>query len=156
MLDGHEVSDTEKLFLMNWKAMRKARRRQQKKSLERMPGIYSEAHPSDSVIRSSVPAPPTLPALPARQLPHRLKKRKNTIHEPTFHKLPQLMLSEEVPDNTRVEDFRLPELAPYQGIIAQKGHLVNTLSSNHLPEKPWRTIEVSNGPDQRHYTKILS
>lgn len=146
MLDGHEVSDTEKLFLMNWKAMRKARRRQQKRSLEQMSCILDDALPSDPVI-FSVPVPPTLPALPARQLPQRCKKRRNPTEFGQIHsKLPQLVLSEQVPEIPNVEEnLKLPELIPYQSIIAQQGHLMNALSSNHLPEQSWRPIAV-NGP----------
>lgn len=145
MLDGHEVSDTEKLFLMNWKATRKARRRKQKLSLE-LSCVYDEALPSDPVTLSSILAPPTLPALPARQLPHRCKKRNNPASEPV-HKLPQLVLSEEASNKMKSgeENFKLPELVPYQSTIAQQGHLMNALSNNYLPEKPWRTVEVS-GP----------
>lgn len=130
MLDGHEISETERLFLMNWKVMRKARRRQQKKSLERIPYFLSEAI-SDPTVLSSAPVPPTFPALPARQLPHRCKR------------LPRLTQSEDAPSAVRVEDnFKLPELVPYQSIIAQQQQLMNKLSGHQLPEKPWRTFEV--------------
>lgn len=144
MLDGHEVSETERLFLMNWKAMRKARRRQQKQSLEQMPYILSEPLSSDPVILSSVPL--TLPALPARQLPHRCKKMSHNEVTHKMHVLPQLVHSEEVSGLRKVDnDFKLPELAPYKSIIAQQEHLMNNLSSHHLPEKPWRTYEVMTG-----------
>lgn len=144
ILDGHEVSETERLFLLNWKAMRKARRRQQKKSLEQIPYFLSESQMTDQVYShvSSVPvAPPTLPALPARQLPYRCKKRYR--QETAIQKLPQLIHSEELPSAKQVEDnFKLPELAPYRSIISQQGHLVNKLSNHQVPEKPWRTFEV--------------
>lgn len=139
MLDGHEISETERLFLMNWKAMRKARRRQQKKSLEQIPYFLSEPI-SDPVVLSSVPAPPTLPALPARQLPRRCKRTHQ--QDATHKKLPQLTQSEDMAGAGRVEDnFKLPELVPYQSIIAQQEQLMNKLSGHQLPEKPWRTLE---------------
>ena len=145
LLDDHEVSDTEKQFLMNWKKMRKARRRQQKQSLERMSHFFDETLPSTF---SSVPAPPTLPALPARQLPHRCKKRNTAGELPSItqiHQLPQLLATDEVKNKIEVEEnFKLPELVPYQSIIAQQGHQMNALS-NYLPETSWRAIEV-NGP----------
>ena len=118
--------------------MRKARRRQQKRSLEQMQ--YSEAVPSDLVILSSVPVPPTLPALPARQLPHRCKKQTNESI-PLRSNLPQLVLSEDM-DRVKVEEnFKLPELVPYKSVIAKQGHLINN-------NQPWRTVEVmtGNGP----------
>lgn len=115
--------------------MRKARRRQQKKSLEQIPYFLSEPI-SDPVLLSTVPVPPTLPALPARQLPHRCKR----THRHDIKKLPK---SEDLPGTGRVEDnFKLPELVPYQSIIAQQEQLINKLSSHQLPEKPWRTMEV--------------
>ena len=131
-LDGHEISETERSFLMNWKAMRKARRRQQKRSLDQIPYYLSEPV-SDPILLSSVPAPPTLPALPARQLPRRSKKTHHDIE-----KLPQITESED----SGMMDFKLPELAPYQSIIAQQEQLMNKLSGHQLTEKPWRTLGV--------------
>lgn len=133
-MDGHGVSETEKAFLMNWKAMLKARRRQQKRTLQQIPYIsekLSEQLSSDAAI---IPAPPlTLPALPARQLPRRNKKCSH--HETSFshmqEKLPQLVNHEEVQPTREVDDFKLPELVPYQSMIAQQGHVVNTLSNHH-------------------------
>jgi hypothetical protein len=129
MLDGHEVTDTEKAFLMNWKTMRKARRRLQKQSLGQMP-FFDEASSSGPTILPSIPVPPTLPALPARQLPRRSKKPNN--HESQIKRLPQLVISNEIDGS-----FKLPELIPYQSIITHQGPLLNALSN----EKPWRTIE---------------
>ncbi|CAI8027842.1 hypothetical protein GBAR_LOCUS15856 [Geodia barretti] len=62
MLDGREVSDTERLFLASWKATRKARR----KALHQhkvQQGLQSSAH---YVLSSDPPPPMTMPALPAR------------------------------------------------------------------------------------------
>ena len=146
LLDGHEVSDTEKVFLMNWKKMRKVRRRLQKQSLEQMARFFGETVTSDPVVLSSIPAPPTLPALPARQLPHRCKKRESdSVSLSQIQKLPQLVTSNEVGDKMKVDgNFKLPELVP---IVSQQGHLMNTLSNDYLQEKPWRAIEV-NRPQQ--------
>ena len=149
MLDGHEVSETERQFLMNWKAMRKARRKHQKRSLEQIPYVVNDTLPSSHpVFISSAPAPPpTLPALPARQLPHRCKK---LIHqEPTSsnqfqNNLPTL--TKEMTNAVDFGDFKLPELAPYQSIITQQGHLTSALSNQQLPrERTWRTMEVAAG-----------
>ena len=132
ILDGHEVSDTEKVFLMNWKAMRKARRKQRQQSLEQLIAVPAAA----PAILPSAP-PLTLPALPARQLPHRCKKRRHYIHESApfsyvHNQLPQLISEEiEVTEPDTKKDFKLPELAPYQSVLTQKEHLL----SNHLPEK---------------------
>lgn len=115
---------------MNWKAMRKARRKQQQQSLEQIPCNYRTVPPDPAIL----PAPSlTLPALPARQLPHRCKKRRHYIHEsaPFSHvhnRLPQLIPEEmEVTESDTKKDFKLPGLVPYQSVIARKGHL--------LPEK---------------------
>lgn len=127
--------------------MRKARRKQQKQSLEQMSLLFDETLPPTF---SSATAPPTLPALPARQLPHRCKKRSNPAELPSLsqiHQLPQLLAADEVQNKIKVEEnMKLPELVPYHaGIIAQQGHQMNALSNNYLPEKSWRTVEV-NGP----------
>ena len=124
MLDGHEVSKTEKTFLMNWKAIRKARRRKQKRSFEQIQ-YYGEKIPSDAAILS-VPAPPTLPALPARSLPHRCKKVQSSIND-VSSKLPQLVFSEKT-GSTDDENFKLPELVSYQ-----QEHLIDALNPSHLP-----------------------
>ncbi len=153
ILDGHKVSPTERQFLMSWKVMRKARRRQQKRSLEQMSYVMNEALPpsTHSIFHPSGPAPPlTLPALPARQLPHRCKKvihqepsSSGQIHNSTVH-------TEEMVGAMEFDGFKLPELAPYKSIIAQQGHLMSTLSNQQLPrEKPWRTIEVATGNGMR-------
>ena len=120
MLDGHEVSETEKTFLMNWKAIRKARRRKQKRSLEHIQ-YYGETIKSSDAAILSVPAPPTLPALPARRLPHRCKKQSSM--NDVGSKLPQL-----VSGSTDDENFKLPELVSYQ-----QEHLIDALNPSHLP-----------------------
>lgn len=135
MLDGHEVGEMERQFLMNWKAMRKARRRQQKRSLEQIP--YYQINEKASVpliFHDAGPAPPlTLPALPARQLPHRCKKvmyQEHSVRNNLDH-------CEEIEGG--FDDFKLPELVPYhQSIITQQGNLMSK-------EKLWRTIEVGTG-----------
>lgn len=138
MLDGHEISETERLFLVNWKAMRKARRQQQKKALVEH---FLNEPISDPIVLASVAAPPTLPALPARQLPRRSKKKHQ--QEATHKTLPHLTQVDELPAAKNIEDsFKLPELVPYQSIIAQQEQLMNNLSGHPLQEKPWRTLGV--------------
>lgn len=116
--------------------MRKARRKQQQlQSLEQLPSNYNKTVPLNPAILPSA-LPLSLPALPARQLPHRCKKRRHYIHESapfSINRLPQLIPEEiEVTEpDTKKDDFKLPELVPYQSVIAQKGNLL----SNHLPGK---------------------
>ena len=64
MLDGKEINETAKRFLMNWKASRDARRRQQKQQRH----LYLEGAGSSNVISSGqlssgLSSVPTLPAI---------------------------------------------------------------------------------------------
>lgn len=90
VVDGREVSETEKQFLVNWKAMHKARRKQQKvlQAPRMEPSESSKAIPTaKQILTSSRPAPPlTMPALPARQLPRRQKRHGSLVHQQSqFH-----------------------------------------------------------------------
>lgn len=64
VVDGHVISETERQFLLSWKAMRRARRRQHRQARA---GLIPDGVPTAQQILSSLPAPLTLPALPARQ-----------------------------------------------------------------------------------------
>ena len=139
ILDGREVSDMERQFLINWKVMRKARKRQQKLSINQMTSFFSDFLPSGpdtysaNQILPAIPVPPpTLPALPARQLPHRCKR---SSQQQAHQLLPLLQAPNKVPvssETSELEDFRLPEIAPYETVIVRHdGSLLN----DHLPVK---------------------
>lgn len=150
MLDGHPISDMERIFLMNWKAMRKARRKQQKKSHEQIScdNILSElaSNPSIKKTNSSISVPPLiLPALPPRELPHRCKK---VNQQDIRSKLPQLahhnQLEEPITGELKrgAKDLTLPEIAHNQGVITQAS-LWDSSSNNQLPENMlWRSRAV--------------
>ena len=106
MLDGREVSETERQFLLNWKTMRRARRKQQRlaqRYLQKQNAIDpANVIPTAQQILSSQPAPPlTMPALPARQLPRRTKRPP--------HQQPQ------------TQDPGLPALASYNVVAMHQG-----------------------------------
>ena len=87
VVDGKEVSDTERQFLVNWKAMRKARRKHQRHLMEYPdPLTNSDAIPTAKQIVYKAPPPLTMPALPPRQLPRRTKHQ----HLPAPGPVPQL------------------------------------------------------------------
>ena len=78
-LDGRETTETERIFLLKWKEMRKARHKQGKKPYPLMSdttieGSSHAAYPHRNTRKSMFVHPLTMPALPARQLP---RKRKN-------------------------------------------------------------------------------
>ena len=138
MLDGREVSETEKVFLMNWKAMRKAHKRHQKSSTQ-IPSIFSSMLPSNVIppankIYSST-LPPTLPALPARQLPRRRTKHNQPVPE----EFPRLINPEEVQMVYEKDELTLPELVP---VLTQPG---SYFRDKLRPLESWRTTKVITG-----------
>jgi len=79
-LDGREVTETERTFLLKWKEMRRARIKQEKK-LTSDTTVESSSHTvhSHEKTKKSMPVHPlTMPALPARQLP---RKSKNNYQQ---------------------------------------------------------------------------
>ena len=75
----------ERQFLMNWKAMRKARRRRQRQTRE------GEFLPTAKHIPTALPVPLTMPALPARQ-PLKTRKQHSSLLEDDT-KLPDIIPS---------------------------------------------------------------
>ena len=162
VVDGREVGETEKQFLVNWKAMRKARRKQQKAlQAPRMePSESSKAIPTaKQILTSSRPAPPlTMPALPARQLPRRQKRHGSLVHQQSqFHETLPVYTSHNIvtmhqggytePNGTQQSrGIKLPEIP---------AHIVgNQMSANFSPIKnhmhsvmSHRTIHVIGGSD---------
>lgn len=64
MLDGKEINETAKQFLMNWKANREARRRQQKQQHQLyLEGAGSTNAVSSGQLSSGFSSVPTLPAI---------------------------------------------------------------------------------------------
>ncbi len=78
MVDGKEVSDTERQFLVNWKAIRRARRKNQTQVTDPLTNI--ETIPTAKQILHKGPPPLTMPALPPRQLPRRIKQHSSPRH----------------------------------------------------------------------------
>lgn len=135
-LDGREVSETERQFLMNWKVMRVARRKQQKadaltEQTGSMPMAYSKYQKTQQFTSSSkaqlpkAALPLTLLALPARQLPRRRKRAmqyQHTEHQPEYRTmlLPVYSVAEVSKDISG--GLRLPEIVPDQlpSLVAQK------------------------------------
>ena len=64
MLDGKEINETAKRFLMNWKASRDARRRQRKQLHFLEGGISSDFVSSSSNALSSIPSLPPIQGPP--------------------------------------------------------------------------------------------
>ncbi len=77
MVDGKEVSDTERQFLVNWKAIRRARRKNQKQVAD---PLNIETIPTAKQILHKGPPPLTMPALPPRQLPRRIQQYSSPRH----------------------------------------------------------------------------
>ena len=88
IVDGREVSELERQFLQNWKAMRKARRRQKRQARAELTGLIPPAQQTLSTIPP--PVPPTMPALPARQ-PLKTDWRKKQGAEQEEVRLPELV-----------------------------------------------------------------
>lgn len=165
-MDGREVGETERQFLVNWKAMRKARRKQQKEFRD------PRMEPSDSlktiptveqILSASRPAPPlTMPALPARQLPRRKKRhgslalvhQQSQFHETlpvhTSHNIVTMHQGDYTESNggEQSRGIKLPQI-----VSRYPGHMDNqigTMMGNLSPIKdhsivPHRTIHVIGG-----------
>lgn len=140
-LDGREVSETERQFLMNWKVMRVARRRQQKADVlaEQMGSVTLANSKNDktqtaSSLKAQMPKaalPLTLPALPARQLPRRSRRivlgYQEAEHQADYRTmlLPVYSLAQ-VASKDVCEGLRLPEIVTDQlpSLVAQKTSVV--------------------------------
>ena len=84
-LDGREITETERTFLLKWKEMRKARHRQEKKVASDTT-IESSSHSIPHHTKKIMPVHPlTMPALPARQLPRKRKTRHLANLDITSH-----------------------------------------------------------------------
>ena len=140
-LDGREVNETEKLFLMKWKAMRKARRNKSKTLMEAIPyhDSSSDAHiASVSHVLMSAPVYPfTLPALPVRLLPRKGKKpyQKHQYLTTTIpYQFPNsLDHYVDLCVRKKPEEVRLQEVASIQSLIADLGKLPTNLQGCYLP-----------------------
>jgi protein phosphatase 1 regulatory subunit 42 len=121
MVDGREVSDTERQFLASWKATRKARR----KALHQNIDTHGSLVPSAHCILSSQPPPLTMPALPARS-PIR-HWRKGHMHQAL----------------TGQQSISLPTQAPPQSAFAEftPSHPIkHTPTSSHIHKGIHHTI----------------
>ena len=153
-LDGREVSETERQFLMNWKAMRIARRKQQKANsfdlLAEQLGS-SVAHKTAKAARLPQAALPlTLPALPARQLPRRSRRTIAQYQDTEDYRamlLPDNPLAHMVAKDIS-EGLRLPKIVPEQrpSLVAQRGSAMDSLLMiQHQPPVGWRQSVHATG-----------
>ena len=122
--------------------MRKARKLQQRQSMEQIPQYLSELLPSSSVALSAntilppvpVPPPSLLPALPARQLPRKGKKQG-------YEGLPHIDSTNVQKSSAIRSELKLPNLVPYQSAIAQPSSFMTPANNFSLPDKSWRTMD---------------
>ena len=115
IVDGREVSELERQFLQNWKAMRKAQRRRRKRQTRAvMTGLIPPAQQILSTIPP--PVPPTMPALPARQ-PLKTDWRKK--------------------QGAEQEEVRLPEIV--QTSNSQRPPALSWSPMKGSPQNTWRT-----------------
>ena len=128
--DGREVSETERQFLMNWKAMRVARRKLQAGQMESVTMAHSNIHHKISNSNPHLPKPAmplTLPALPARQLPRRSRRTasyyQGTEYQPDYRALmlSDYSMAQAVPKDIS-RGLKLPQLVPGQvpSFVAQQ------------------------------------
>lgn len=153
-LDGREVSETERQFLMNWKAMRIARRKQQKaNSFDLLAEqLGSKIHHSTKAARLPKAALPlTLPALPARQLPRRSRRTIAQQYQDTEDYramlLPNNPLTQVVARDVS-EGLRLPKIFPEQrpSLVAQRDSVMDSvLMIQHQPPVGWRSSVHATG-----------
>lgn len=144
-LDGREVSENERQFLMNWKAMRIARRNQQKPDLfdqlaeQGTTVAYSNKHKtgvaaSKTALLATASLPVTLPALPARQ-PIRRCRRVITQYQDSKDygamSLPKI-----------VSDYK-PSLVAQRSVVVVDPLL---LMIQHQHTVGWRPVHATGGP----------
>lgn len=144
-LDGREVSETERQFLLNWKAMRVARRKQQQ-TAELGASVAYGRNFKTSVSKSKAPffksaLPLTLPALPARQLPRRTKK--NTQYHQAdvdLHHYGGYTMAEATSKDVS-DGLRLPEI-PNQmlSLVTQKSSTIHGSLPVIRPQPPLSTV----------------
>lgn len=152
-LDGREVNQTERLFLMRWKAMRKARRNKSTllNDITLMNDIHHNGFSSNPciastkhVLLSASVCPLTLPALPVSVLPRKSKKRfeqdqaiTTTFQFPDhFNHYGSVSGIQEEP-----EELGHAELASYQSIAVHPGKLLTNFQGDYLQRTPWRTSQ---------------
>lgn len=95
VVDGKEVSDNERQFLVNWKAMRRARKKQRKQQVLEYHDQLATTQTIPTSKQSLYP-PLTLPAFPPRQLPRRIKQHHQLAELPepedrNYVKLPHIV-----------------------------------------------------------------
>lgn len=163
-LDGRQINETERQFLMNWKAMRVARRKMHRadtlaEQMESVAMAHGKSHKnSTSKLRMPQSAMPlTLPALPARQLPRRNKRaphhHQETEHHPADYRAMMFpgysaaqMISKDIS-----EGLRLPQLVPDRGpsLAAQRSSTVRDPSLPVLQHQPllssvgWKPVHAT-------------
>ncbi len=101
MVDGKEVSENERQFLVNWKAIRRARRKQQRQVLD-YPDPSTTAIPTT---KKSIYPPLTMPAFPPRQLPRRIKQHQSS----ELHKV-AVPIHQELTENKDMKYINLPHI----------------------------------------------
>ena len=159
-LDGREVSETERQFLMNWKAMRIARRKQQKaNSFNLLAGqLQSSVAHKTQVKAARLPKaalPLTLPALPARQLPRRSRRTIAQYQDTEDYR--SMLLHDnplaQVVAKDISEGLRLPRIVPEQrpSLVVQRGSAMDSmLVIQHQPPVSWRpSVHATGGLQDR-------
>lgn len=159
-LDGREVSETERQFLMNWKAMRIERRKQQKVNsfdlLAEQLGssVVHKIHAKAARLPKAA-LPLTLPALPARQLPRR-SRRTIAQYQDTEDYRAMLLHDNPLPRvaaKNVSEGLRLPKIVPEQrpSLVTQRGSAMDSmLMIQHQPSVGWRpSVHATGGLQDR-------
>ena len=167
-LDGREIKVTERQFLMNWKAMRIARRKQQKADtfdiLAEQLGssvAYSTSHKTAAVSKATrlpkAALPLTLPALPARQLPRRSRRTIAQYQDAENYRA--MLLHDnplaQVAAKDVSEGLRLPKIVPEQkpSLVTQRSSAMDPLlmvqHQSPLSSVGWRPVHATGGLQDR-------
>lgn len=148
MLDGREVGETEKQFLINWKAIRKSHRKHYKEAVQtETTESVMDIIPTAKHISSRPALPMTMPALPARQLPRRKKRHETLVHEQSLFHEPYPAHADSNMITVQQESY--PEL---RGIhlpdIVTKYHADHTLTTPiHNPSMLHKTLHITGDSD---------
>lgn len=142
MVDGREIGDTERQFLINWKAIRKARRKHQRRAVEYNQCELRDSNQAISKAKQIIyraPPPLTIPALPPRQLSRRIKQ------QPKFSLQLKTNIQQQQEIVEHSSSLKLPEIvSPYtMGSQSIRKSIVGGLSPIEKPQQTQlRSIHV--------------
>ena len=134
-LDGREVTETEKIFLLKWKEMRRARIKQGKKLMSdtTVESSSHTVHPHKNSKKIMPVHPLSMPALPARQLPRKSKSKhqQNQLPLNTDHEYSEI---DGAVASTWIGDAAVSEAT--HGAKTHKITGLDPLRTNRIAEKP--------------------